>query len=77
LHDVGIDAVPEAAGDELAAWLSRLLEASGLHTSLSALGIPTLDEHSLAAAAATQWTGGFNPRPVGIDDFARLYEAAR
>ena len=25
LHDIGIAAVPEAAGDELAAWLSRLL----------------------------------------------------
>ena len=77
LHDVGIDAAPESAGDELAAWLSRLLAASGLHTTLSALGIPTLDGPTLAAAAATQWTGGFNPRPVGIDDFARLYEAAR
>ena len=77
LHDIGIDADPEAAGDELATWLSRLLAASGLHTTLSALGIPTPDGPALAAAAATQWTGGFNPRPVGIDDFARLYEAAR
>ena len=77
LHDIGIAAAPEAAGDELAAWLSRLLAASGLHTTLSALAIPAADGPALAAAAATQWTGGFNPRPVGIDDFARLYEAAR
>jgi len=77
LHDIGIDAAPEAAGDELAAWLSRLLAASGLHTTLSALGIPTPDGPALAAAAATQWTGGFNPRQASIDDFARLYEAAR
>ena len=77
LHDVGINAAPAAAGDELAAWLSRLLAAANLRTTLSALGIPAPDRPALAAAAATQWTGGFNPRPVGIDDFARLYEAAR
>ncbi len=77
LHDVGIDTGPEAAGDELATWLSRLLAASNLRTTLSALGIPAPNGPALAAAAATQWTGGFNPRPVSIDDFARLYEAAR
>ena len=77
LHDIGIAAAPEAAGDELAAWLSRLLAASGLHTTLSALAIPAADGPALAAAAATQWTGGFNPRQASIDDFARLYEAAR
>jgi len=77
LHDVGISAAPAAAGDELAAWLSRLLAAAKLRTTLSALGIPAPDRPALAAAAATQWTGGFNPRPVGIDDFTRLYEAAR
>jgi alcohol dehydrogenase len=77
LHDVGIDAAPEAAGDELAAWLSRLLAAANLRTTLSALGIPAPDGPALAATAATQWTGGFNPRQASIDDFARLYEAAR
>jgi len=77
LHDVGIDTGPEAAGDELATWLSRLLAAANLRTTLSALGIPAPNGPALAAAAATQWTGGFNPRPVSIDDFARLYEAAR
>ena len=77
LHDVGSHAAPAAAGADLAAWLSRLLAAANLRTTLSALGIPAPDRPALAAAAATQWTGGFNPRPVGIDDFARLYEAAR
>jgi len=77
LHDVGINAAPAAAGDELAAWLSRLLAAANLRTTLSALGIPAADGPVLAAAAATQWTGGFNPRQASIDDFARLYEAAR
>ena len=77
LHDIGIDTAPEQAGEELAAWLSRLLAASGLKTTLAALGITAPDGPRLAAAAATQWTGGFNPRPVSVDDFARLYEAAR
>ena len=77
LHGIGIDAMPQTAGEQLAAWLSRLLTASGLKTTLSGLGIMSPDVRSLAAAAATQWTGGFNPRPVSSDDFARLYEAAR
>ena len=77
LHTIGINATPEYAGDELAAWLCRLLASSGLRTTLSALGITTPDGPTLAAAAATQWTGGFNPRPVSVDDFTRLYEAAR
>jgi alcohol dehydrogenase len=77
LRDIGIDAVPETAGERLAAWLSHLLAASGLQMTLSGLGIAAPDVPSLAAAAATQWTGGFNPRAVTIDDFARLYEAAR
>jgi alcohol dehydrogenase len=77
LHDIGIDTTPETAGEQLAGWLTRLLQASGLHTTLSAMGVTTPDGPSLAAAAATQWTGGFNPRPAGVDDLARLYEAAR
>ena len=77
LHDVGIDTGPETAGDELATWLFRLLAAANLRTSLTALGIPVANGSTLATAAATQWTGGFNPRPVSIDDFAHLYEAAR
>jgi alcohol dehydrogenase len=77
LRDIGIDAVPETAGERLAAWLSHLLAASGLQMTLSGLGIAAPDVPALAAAAATQWTGGFNPRAVTIDDFARLYEAAR
>jgi alcohol dehydrogenase len=77
LHDIGIEATTETAGEQLAAWLSRLLASSGLRTTLPALGITAPDLPVLAAAAATQWTGGFNPRPVSIDDFAQLYEAAQ
>ena len=77
LHDIGIEATTETAGEQLADRLSRLLASSGLPTTLPALGITSPDLPVLAAAAATQWTGGFNPRPVSIEDFAQLYEAAQ
>ncbi|MFM9194437.1 MAG: iron-containing alcohol dehydrogenase [Planctomycetia bacterium] len=77
LRDIGIDARPEPAGERLAAWLSHLLAAAGLETSLTGLGVAAPDLPSLAAAAATQWTGGFNPRPVSVADLAGLYETAR
>ena len=74
--DLG-DGERAAPGDRIAAWLEALVARAGLATSLSGLGIARLDIDALAAAAATQWTGGFNPRPVGPDDLARLYETAR
>jgi alcohol dehydrogenase class IV len=66
-----------SAGGRLAAWLAALLAAARLKLSLAAAGIATPDVPALAAAAATQWTAGFNPRPVAAADFADLYEAAR
>ena len=77
LHDIGVEARPDSAGELLACWLSQLLAVSGLQPTLSALGIIAPDAPKLAAAAATQWTGGFNPRAAAIDDFVGLYEAAR
>lgn len=77
LRDVGIDAPPGAAADRLAEWLTALLTAAGLGRSLVELGIATPDVPALAAAAATQWTGGFNPRPATAAEFTALYEAAR
>jgi len=66
-----------AAADRIADWVARLVGRAGLATSLAGLGIDRPDIPSLASAAAAQWTGGFNPRPVVPDDLARLYEAAR
>ena len=77
LADVGITAPPGAAGDRLAAWLAHLLGAARLRHSLTALGITQPDVPALAAAAATQWTGGFNPRPAAAIDFTAVYEAVR
>jgi alcohol dehydrogenase len=77
LTDVAISATADEAGATLADWLTGLLAAAQLKTSLRACGIDTADVPALAAAAATQWTAGFNPRAVTATDLADLYEAAR
>jgi alcohol dehydrogenase len=74
---IGINATPGTAGDRLAAWLEELLGAARLARSLCELGITSPDVASLATLAATQWTGGFNPRSLTADDWHALYEAAR
>ncbi len=77
LTDVAISATADEAGATLADWLTGLLAAAQLKTSLRACGIDAADVPALAAAAATQWTAGFNPRAVTAADLAALYEAAR
>ncbi len=77
LADVGIAATASEAGTTLADWLTGLLATARLQTSLHGCGIDAPDISALAAAAASQWTGGFNPRPVAATDLAALYEAAR
>jgi alcohol dehydrogenase len=77
LGEIGINVPDGAAGTRLATWLHELLGAARLRQSLSALGIPPTAPDALAAAAAAQWTAGFNPRPVAAPDLALLYEAAR
>jgi alcohol dehydrogenase len=71
----GAAAGPAAA--RIADWVTGLLTAGGLATTLSASGIAAPDVPALARAAAGQWTGGFNPRPVDAAALAALYEAAR
>ena len=68
---------PAAAGERLADWLSGVIAAGGLASSLSAVGLASPDAAWLAAAASTQWTAGYNPRAVALDDLVRLYEEAR
>jgi len=59
--------------DELAGRLEALLDAAGLPRTLAVHGVKETDIAALAADAAEQWTGTFNPRPVGQDEFAALY----
>lgn len=75
--EIAASATPVTAGERLAAWLSTLLDQASLATTLHGLGIADPDIPRLAAAAALQWTAGFNPRAVTADDLATVYEAAR
>jgi alcohol dehydrogenase len=56
--------------------LHSLRECAGLPRSLAACGIPVTEADALAGLAAEEWTGSFNPRPVGAAEFRRLYEEA-
>jgi alcohol dehydrogenase len=65
-----------ASSAGLADWLEALLRRAGLNCSLPPclVGSPRpLDVDRLAAAAAQQWTGSFNPRPCTAGDFTDLY----
>ncbi|MBL8891062.1 MAG: iron-containing alcohol dehydrogenase [Planctomycetaceae bacterium] len=65
-----------AGSDFLAQWLSSVLRKAGLATDLRELGVAENDLPELAAAAAPQWTGTFNPRKVDAGILAQLYDRA-
>jgi alcohol dehydrogenase len=67
---------PEVAVETLVGRLEWLLNAAGFPRSLAALGVRRESVPELAAEAARQWTGSFNPRPVSVPDFIELYAAA-
>jgi alcohol dehydrogenase len=77
LQEIGVEVPADAAGERLAGWLSELLGAARLATTLAAARVPAPETAGLSAQAASQWTAGFNPRPVTATDLAALYEAAR
>jgi alcohol dehydrogenase len=64
------------AGDRLAARLRQLASAAELPSDLRALGVQADDLPALAAAAATEWTGTFNPRPFDAAAALEIYRAA-
>jgi alcohol dehydrogenase len=63
-------------GKNLAARLDELARAARLPRTLAELGVPRTDLPALAADAATQWTGTFNPRPFDAAAALALYERA-
>ena len=63
-------------GEELARRLEELAEAGGLRTTLRSAGISESDLPELAADAAEQWTGTFNPRPLGVEGAIEIYRCA-
>jgi alcohol dehydrogenase len=56
--------------------VEALRAAVGRDFGLGTLGVDRDSLPSLAAEAATQWTAGFNPRPVTETDLLNLYEAS-
>jgi alcohol dehydrogenase len=77
VHDVGLvngDAC--AAGEVLAQRIIALVQAAGLPTTLSECNVSQGILPVLAEEATQQWTGRYNPRPVGEAELLQLYQAA-
>lgn len=62
--------------EKLAQFLHRIVLEAGLATNLDACGVDRDRIGQLAEDANKQWTAKFNPREVGIADFAAMYESA-
>ena len=60
--------------ETLAQRLDELAEAGGLRNKLRTAGVQQTDLPELAADAATQWTGTFNPRPFDKQGAIEVYQ---
>jgi alcohol dehydrogenase len=60
----------------LVEFLEYLTAKAGLAVRLSELGVSADDLPELAIEAAKQWTGNYNPRPVGEAELLSLYRQA-
>ncbi|MEM6331086.1 MAG: iron-containing alcohol dehydrogenase, partial [Planctomycetota bacterium] len=60
----------------LAEFLGAMTQQAGLAGRLSQCGVERERLPELAAQAATQWTGTFNPVEMTADDYLQLYENA-
>lgn len=77
IHETGqANGAWEAAGETLARRIVGLMQVAGLPTKLADCGISRGIFSVLADEAAQQWTGKFNPRPVGYSELLQLYETA-
>jgi alcohol dehydrogenase len=65
-----------APTEALAQRLEELASFGALNSSLSEAGVPAADLRMLAAEAAEQWTGTFNPRPFDQAGALEVYEQA-
>jgi alcohol dehydrogenase len=65
-----------APAEALAARLEQLAMLGGLPTRLSQAGVEPGALTPLAALAAQQWTGSFNPRPFDAEGALEIYQAA-
>lgn len=67
---------PEGAVLQQAEYLTTLARQGGLAGRLGELGVDREKLPELAADAARQWTGTFNPVEMSEHDYLKLYEAA-
>jgi len=65
---------PMTPTEELARHLEELAAAGGLRTNLRAIGVKESELPELAAEAAEQWTGTFNPRPFDKQGALEVYQ---
>lgn len=73
----GLAIAPRAqAGDVLGRRLEELQRAAGVSPRLRDQGVTSDDVPLLAADAALEWTGRFNPRPSTDGNFEQLYARA-
>lgn len=63
-------------GESLARRLEQLAAAGGLTQNLRQIGVARSDLPMLAAEAAKQWTGTFNPRVLNAAGAMEIYERA-
>jgi alcohol dehydrogenase len=64
------------AGELLAGLVEGLAKKAGLPVRLADCGVEATAIPAMAAEAAQQWTGQFNPRPVDEKSLRELYEGA-
>ena len=68
---------PPASGyGGLAEFVANLVHQAGLPARLSQCGVAPDSLGEMAADAAKQWTGKFNPREVGPAELLELYQTA-
>ena len=67
---------PSKGAEGLAEFLTELIEAAGLSVKLDQCGVEAAQMPELAAAAAVQWTGTFNPRDVNQESLLGIYQNA-
>ena len=69
-------APPSAGAKGLADFVTELVDAAGLKIKLDQCGVQQDKMSDLAAAAAQQWTGTFNPREVDQKSLLGIYQNA-
>ncbi len=74
LHESG--SRPPGTPDTLVQRFETLRRTAGLPEQLRDYGIRRDCLNELAREAATQWTAGFNPRPVGARELLEIYDSA-